>query len=433
MAAFKELGDNEAVGWIGYSLRRLYGARGQFDEASEVVQRSLSALGDADSEIRSRLLAQAGFIRSAFGETAEAERLMTRSMEIAQRLNNPAAKGFAAYIRGMHCLSYCRLGEAADQLKDGTQWSLAGNDLWSASQGSSFRRHVLFALGRLSEAEETMDEEERLARKAGNFLAVCETKWISSGIACLRGDLQRAEDLGTQLLDLIHASQADSGIPGALINLAYIRFLQGDWQGFEDLLSQAISSHDRMPAAPIDDPRPVLLLLRALSGRADDARAMLPDVQRYFNFDDPWTTSLGEARTTLAAALAALEEKEAAAELYEPLKAWTQVSGYVLTGASSIPQMVTRVLGMVAAAGGSPDAAAQHFEAAVRQAGELGAVTELAETSYWYARSLLEPGPAQDRERARSLAAEAGQVWERAGMLRQAERARSLEGMIQSG
>ena len=50
-----------------------------------------------------------------------------------------------------------------------------------------------------------------------------------------------------------------------------------------------------------------------------------------------------------------------------------------------------------------------------------------------YARSLLEPGPAQDRERARSLAAEAGQVWERAGMLRQAERARSLEGMIQSG
>ena len=433
MAAFKELGDNEAVGWIGYSLRRLYGARGQFDEASEVVQRSLSALGDADSEIRSRLLAQAGFIRSAFGETAEAERLMTRSMEIAQRLNNPAAKGFAAYIRGMHCLSYCHLREAADQLKDGTQWSLAGNDLWSASQGSSFRRHVLFALGRLSEAEETMDEEERLARKAGNFLAVCETKWISSGIACLRGDLQRAEDLGTQLLDLIHASQADSGIPGALINLAYIRFLQGDWQGFEDLLSQAISSHDRMPAAPIDDPRPVLLLLRALSGRADDARAMLPDVQRYFNFDDPWTTSLGEARTTLAAALAALEEKEAAAELYEPLKAWTQVSGYVLTGASSIPQMVTRVLGMVAAAGGSPDAAAQHFEAAVRQAGELGAVTELAETSYWYARSLLEPGPAQDRERARSLAAEAGQVWERAGMLRQAERARSLEGMIQSG
>jgi tetratricopeptide (TPR) repeat protein len=327
----------------------------------------------------------------------------------------------------MHCLSYCRLAEAADQLKDGTQWSLAGDDLWSASQGSSFRRHVLFALGNLSEAEQAMDEEERLARKAGNFLAVCETKWISSGIACLRGDLQRAENLGAQLMDLIRASQADSGIPGALINLAYVRFLQGGWEGIEGLLSEAISVYERMSAAPIDDPRPVLLLLRALAGRTDEARAMLPDVDRYLDFGEPWTTSLGEARTTLGAALAVLGEKKAAAKLYGPLREWAGVSGYVLTGASSIPQLVSRVLGMVAGAGGRADEAAAHFETAIRQARDMGAASETAEASYWYARCLLESGRAEDRERARSLLAQAGQVWEVAGMPRQLERAHSLE------
>jgi len=188
-----------------------------------------------------------------------------------------------------------------------------------------------------------------------------------------------------------------------------------------------------MPAAPIDDPRPVLLLLRGLAGRGREARAMLPEVERYFNFHDPWTTSLGEARTTLAAALAALGEKEAAAGLYGPLKEWASASGYVLTGASSIPQLVSRVLGMVADASGRLDEAAEHFETAIRQARELGAVTELAEASYWYARSLRERGRAEDRERARDLLAEATHIWEEAGMPRQVERARSLEEKAQGG
>jgi predicted ATPase/class 3 adenylate cyclase len=429
--AFDKLENREAVGWIGFSLRRLYGARGQFDEASEVVERSLSAVGGADSEIRCRLLAQAGFIRSAFGETEEAERLLGQSKEIALRLDNAAAKGFAAFIHGMHCLSYCRLAEAAEQLKEGARWSLAGKDPWTASQASSFGRHVLFALGRLSEAEQGMDEEERLAQRAGNFLAVCETKWISSGVACLQADLPRAEALGTQLLELIKASQAHSGVPGALINLAYVRFLQDDWKGFEDLLSEAISSYEGMSAAPIDDPRPVLLLLRTLAGREEEARAMLPEVQgRYLNFDEAWTTSLGEARTTLAAALAALDETKAAGELYQPLREWTAASGYVLTGASSIPQLVSRVLGMVAAASGRPEEAVEHFEMAIGQAEELGAATELAEANYWYARFLLKRGGAEDR--ARQLLAEAARVLEEAGMAKQLERVRNLQETIEA-
>jgi hypothetical protein len=56
----------------------------------------------------------------------------------------------------------------------------------------------------------------------------------------------------------------------------------------------------------------------------------------------------------------------------------------------------------------------------------MRAATELAEVSYWYARSLLERGRVEDRERARDLLAEASQIWERTGMAKQLERARRL-------
>jgi tetratricopeptide (TPR) repeat protein len=425
MDLFEEIGDTETLGWIAYALRRLYGARGQFTEASEVVQRGLAALGDADSEIRSRLLAQAGFIRSAFGEVDEAERLLKQSMEIAERSGQPAAKGFAAFIVGMHRMSYCRLQEAAESLTQATKWSLAGKDPWSASQSSSFRRHILFALGRLDEAQDAMEEEERLARKAGNFLAVCETKWISSGIACLRGELEQAEQLGRELLQLIEAAHADSGIPGALINLAYVRFQRGDAEAFEDLLARALEVYERMSAAPIDDPRPVLLLLRALSGRTGDALQLMPNFDRYFQFDDPWTTSLAEARATLAAGLVVLGDAERASQLYAPLKDWTTSAGYVLTGASTIPQLVSRVLGMTAGAIGANIEAGAHFQEAIRQANKMGLDAELAECHYWYGRHLL--GAGESKEAVLDQLERAVDVWQVAGMEHQIPRATGLK------
>ena len=247
-----------------------------------------------------------------------------------------------------------------------------------------------------------------------------------------RGDLPRAEDLAHQLLELIRASQADSGIPGALINLAYIRFLRGDWDSFEELLAEAISHYERMAALPIDDPRPVLMLLRALAGRSEEARAMLPDVKRYLRLDDPWTESLGEARATLATALAVLGEGKAGAALYEPLKEWINSSGYVLTGACSIPQFTSRALGMLAAATGRPDEAEAHFQTAIDQARRTGAASELASACYWYARCLVERGRGEDRERACDLLAQACQAWESLGMPRELERARSLEATVAS-
>jgi class 3 adenylate cyclase/tetratricopeptide (TPR) repeat protein len=423
MDIFERLGDAEAAGWLGFALRRLYGARGQFEEAYEVVQRSLALLGDADSEIRSRLLAQAGFVKGAFGEKEEAERLISQSMEIAERTGNQAATGFSALIRGMNLLSYSHLSSAAEWLGKGAESALAAADVWTASQCTSFRRHILFTLGELEQAGEAMDEEERLARRAGNFLAVCETRWILGGIACLKGEPEKAESLWNELIALIEAAQAYSGLPGAFINLAYARFLRGDWQQLESTLAQALEWYERMSSAPIDDPRPVSLLLRALTGETEAACAMLPDMERYFDFESHWTASLGEARVTLATGLVALGEQQSASRLYEPLKQWTAESGYVLSGASSIPQLASRVLGMLAGAAGEDGAAERHFEMAMNEATSRGLVTEKAETAYWYGRHLR----AREDGRGDELLTYAVRLWSEAGMDRQADRVNKLK------
>ena len=103
------------------------------------------------------------------------------------------------------------------------------------------------------------------------------------------------------------------------------------------------------------------------------------------------------------------------------------MAGYVLTGASSIPQLVSRALAMAASAAGLADEAGQQFETALRQAREMNASTELAEASYWYARHLLELTPSENREDGLDLLAEARRTWQRLGMARQLERADQLE------
>jgi class 3 adenylate cyclase/tetratricopeptide (TPR) repeat protein len=429
MDAYERSGEVESMAWIAYSLRRLYGARGQFKEAAEVVQRALASLGDADSEVRSRLLAQAGFIRSAFGEVDAAEQLLGDARAIAERTGLPAARGFAGFITGMHCMSYSRLREAADWLTRAREWAIEGNDLWTASQASSFRRHILFALGELDHSPDAMTEEEKLARKAGNFLAVCETKWIGSGLACLQGRLEEAEALGKELLRLIDASHADSGRPGALINLSYISFLSGDTESFESLLADAMGIYKQMSAAPIDDPQPVLLLLRALAGRREDALALLPDLERYFNFDDPWTASVGEARVTIAAALSVLGDSDRLSHLYPALREWTATTAYVLTGASTVPQLVGRILGMAAGMTGDRDQASAHFKQAIARAGELRLDAELAECHYWYAH-FLAGGGREERAEALAHLDRAAARWQAAGMQKQIERAETLRTAI---
>jgi hypothetical protein len=154
---------------------------------------------------------------------------------------------------------------------------------------------------------------------------------------------------------------------------------------------------------------------------------MLPALEKYFEFDEHWTTSAAEARTTLAAALVVLGDVDSASRLYGPLKEWTSAAGYVLTGASTIPQLVSRVLGMTAGAIGAKDEAAAHFERAVELAGDMALDAELAECHYWYARHLLSGG---DESRADGLAHldRAVGVWQAAEMESQITRAEALRG-----
>ncbi len=153
---------------------------------------------------------------------------------------------------------------------------------------------------------------------------------------------------------------------------------------------------------------------------------MMPEMDRYFDMEQPWTAGLGEARLTLASALAVLGDRGRAAILYEPLKQWTERSHYVLTGVASIPQLVSRILGMVAGACGNENEAVQQFETALHQARDIALPAELAESCAWYGRFLLDRGGANGQQQAPQLVSQALEIWRQLGVLGRLDRGDDL-------
>jgi hypothetical protein len=97
--------------------------------------------------------------------------------------------------------------------------------------------------------------------------------------------------------------------------------------------------------------------------------------------------------------------------------------GVVVSYAGHLWQMVA---GIAAAAAGHTATAREHFEAALKQAHQLPHTIAQAEVRRWYAHMLLDDSVAGGRDQARTLLAEAVQIYQTIGMPRHVEMANVL-------
>jgi tetratricopeptide (TPR) repeat protein len=190
MDAFERLGDREAVGWIGFFLRKLYGFRGQFDEASAVVQRSLDVLGDDDTEIRSRLLAQGGFVLSAFGEP-----MASACCPVVEIADDSTTRRQGPCLH--HACIVRLLPPLRRRLVNKRSTGRAGGDLATASQVSSSGDTYCSCWG--AEAEQSMMRRS-VWRRAGSSRPLRHRGYQRKHVWWRP---RRAEALNGQLLDLI--------------------------------------------------------------------------------------------------------------------------------------------------------------------------------------------------------------------------------------
>ena len=206
--------------------------------------------------------------------------------------------------------------------------------------------------------------------------------------------------------------------------MATTGFLRGDW---DTALAHAAKAEELSPPSVINGAEWALRLeYCAYAGRREEVSAMLAARRAELpRLGEPcgwggWVM-LGGAIESLVV----LGETDAAAELY-PLVRWCmERTGSVILMQSDC-RLLERLAGMAAAAGSDWTAAEAHYRRALEQSETLPHRPEQAHTRRVYADMLLRRDGAGDRERARTLLAEAESLYQAMGMPKHTAMAQAL-------
>jgi DNA-binding CsgD family transcriptional regulator len=381
---------------------------------ADLCARARAALGDGESELHARVLAQHAMALAQLSVTSsgfadEAHELSDRAMAMADR-----DLGTTALVDALHARESLAGGPsaAAERMEIGARLHRLGpvpqrpeTPMWAYL----WRIDGCLGIGDVAGADGEITGLASLAERLGWPVARWHLLRVRAARAMLAGrfaDALRVVEEGQELANRL----GDPSMGGQyLAYLLDIRRKTGrfDLGGFEGL--------DVAAAAEVE-PRPIVLAIAGeylfASGDTDTAREMfarlvpalptLPDDMRW------------AAIVSIAGELAAaFDDPATVADSYRGLLPYAelyQASTYGYRGAFARP------LGVLAAATGDVEAAIGHFEVAERLERRVGAPVELALAQLAHARIRRDRDARGDRERAAALAGQAARTARRLGM-----------------
>ena len=366
-------------------------------EYRRLLEEVLEALSDDKAALRARVMGRLAENLHFQGEEDRAAALSREAVETARGAGNRDALVTALMCRHVTLLHIEHLDERLELMQEARALSAGHREL--AAEGRQWHLYDLFELGDFETARREQVELERLAHELRQPLFHHLAVGWQSVWAQLAGDTERAEQLAYESLE--HGKRArtlaaDSTLAGALFQL---RREQGR---FEELLPLIDSVINKGVAVPIwRSARSLVYLEIGEEARARDeyerfARDEFANVPRDFL----WLS----AATLLADTCAGLEDAAGATILYEQLRPYAHRNAQISFVSWRGP--VAYFLGLLATTLGDRATAGAHFEAALERSRSAGAPVITARTQLAYAR-LLRGGPADARERATELAADA--------------------------
>jgi DNA-binding SARP family transcriptional activator len=384
-----------------------------------LLEDGLSALGEADSVLRVRLLARLAAALRHGPSRERRERISEEAVQIARRIGDPAtladaltaaeAALFAPWTarrrlaEGEEIVSLATRTGDMERLFDGHEHSF-----WAAwDLGDPDRRAV--ELASMARAAEELRQPAQLW-----MLATAEaTLALSQGRFAEAPELiERAAAMGDRVL-------AWGARAARKLQLFLLRREQGRLDGFE----REVRDHAHEFPSPLMH-QAVLAHVYAHLQRADEAEAVLHELTRRdlsdWHVDEEWLASV----CLLAETCAILGETGPAASLYELLKPFGSLN------AVAVPEFAlgstSRPLGVLASLVGRFDDAARHFDDALRMNERMEARPWVAHTQEAYARMLLRRNARGDREHADELLSRARATYHELGMQDAAEDAAAL-------
>lgn len=391
------------------------------------LEEALEALGPDDSVLRLRLLARLDIELQFSREHERVDELTREAVEMARRLRDPAALGWALTHRhhaafGVeHPRERLRLSEEIIALGEG-----AGRrqlSLW----GHVTRVTNLVELGELQAAEAEAGTVARLSQE----LRLPSYRWYLAMWKTMRalteGRLEDAERLSLEALEVGRPIHGETAAFFYGTHLWTLRWQQGRLDEIVPAFAATVEQERTSPTF-----RAGLAFGYAEVGRMEDARR---EFERFAaeDFELPRNFAWPVFMASLGFACARLGDSARAPVLYERLLPLGD--RYIIGGglAQDLLWPASLGLGVLAATMRRLEDARRHFEDALAKSTRIGQRPYLALAQLEYARALLAGGHAGDRGKAEQLLAEAVRTAEEIGMPRVAEQARALEAAAAAG
>ena len=415
----REIGDPHLLAAAAYGFEEACARPGITDEgAAELLEEASVALGEADSELRVRLLTGLGRAYAFNGDFPASDAVHRDAIAMARRLGD--RPGLATVLVSSY---WSRGDQSLDETLEmlvearGLAAELGADDL--QTEAMEWRIAGLIALGDLRTAERELAEVHALAVRLRQPFTAHVAEHYASTLALCAGRLGEAEASAQRSHEWsrLLTGRAASGVYG--VQMFGIRREQGR---LAELAPVVRVLADRKQSRGVW--RAGFAAVLAELGMADDARLELAHVREegLEQFRSKlWMASL----TYLADACSLVGDEALAGLLYaelSPLSGGNVVIGHGVAcyGAAD------RYLGRLAATIGEHERATEHFEDALAFDRAMGADTWIAHTLYEYGRVLLMRGRHDDAGRASALLSEAARLAERIGMPVLATRARAL-------
>ena len=260
---------------------------GDDDRLVPLLEEGLAALGEADVELRVRILSRLGGALRDEHSRDRRDKLSREAVELARRANNPVALAYALEGRGAAILGPDTRAELFALSGELRELAERIGDPERVVQAHIYRLIAQLELGNILEGQLDLAAAGQIAEELRQPAQLWLVAAAQAMLALAVGRLDAAETLVHNALVLGEGALPESAIPVNRLQLYTLADFRGNLEQIEPAIIDLVAAY---PARPVF--RCVLAHLHSRLGRLADARQALEELARddfsALPFDQEW-------------------------------------------------------------------------------------------------------------------------------------------------
>jgi class 3 adenylate cyclase/tetratricopeptide (TPR) repeat protein len=401
---YEQLGREEDIGRICWSVVYQLAWSARFEEAVAVAQRGMQALGDLPNPDRARLLSVMGWVVGLTGDHPTATAMFGGARQLAEQLEDDRALADVLHMETAHHMGYVEFPQGIESGLRAAEVFEREGALWDHCSVLAF---VIYQAGTMaSKATDALPSPagvlttaRRIGHLGAQFLVVAD-RARQEGV--IGGDLRTTEATGRELIEICERGK----LPWLYTGYLYLA-VAASWRGnpaeAESHLRRAVELEP--PGAFSGQSGSLLAMHLAQEGRSDEVLALLETSRSMFPQAGKVNT-LG-AWNTLFGFIEALYLSGASKQAGEFLPLVQEAIALDMEWITFDCRLLHTRAAIAAAGAGEWDQAEEHLSTALLAAEELDHRLEQADLRFLRARMLLERGREEDLAEVKASMAEA--------------------------